>query len=179
MSRQMTAMLLVGVVALLFPVVACGSSQESGQGETAGVGIPNERMPAAGLLTGGQVSQEQMTQLVEMGYTTFVNLRSSGEDGTGWEEEFADGLDLTFVRIPVASTDDLNPKNVDLLDSALSTGDGKAVVYCKSGNRVGALLALRAHWVDGLDAEAALALGRASGMTGLEPAVQKMLTAGE
>jgi uncharacterized protein (TIGR01244 family) len=143
------------------------------------VGIPNERTPADGLLTGGQVTQEQMTRLAEMGYTTFINLRPAGEDGTGWEEEFAAGQGVTFTRIPVASSSDLNRENVELLSTALAEGTGKAVVYCKSGNRVGALLALKAFWIDGVGAEEAMAFGREAGVTRLEPAVQKIIAAQE
>ncbi len=36
-------------------------------------------------------------------------------------------------------------------------------------------MALRAHWLEGASAEEALELGRAAGMTRLEPAVREML----
>jgi len=86
---------------------------------------------------------------------------------------------LSFVRIPVASASDLNRDNAGILDAALTGGTGKAVVYCKSGNRVGALLALKAFWIDGVGAEEAMAFGRQAGVTGLEPAVEKIMTAQE
>ena len=86
---------------------------------------------------------------------------------------------MTFTRIPVASSSDLNRENVELLSTALAEGAGKAVVYCKSGNRVGALLALKAFWIDGVGAEEAMAFGREAGVTRLEPAVQKIIAAQE
>jgi len=187
----------------LFAATACGSGEgvamsppaASAAGEPAGenaaggpegaaaspleMAIPNVRMPAEGLVTGGQLTREQITDLADLGYTTFVSLRPAAEDGTGWEEEFAAEHGITFLRIPVASREDLNGANAELLAGALAESDGGAVVYCKSGNRVGALLALKAHWVDGMDGEAALAFGREAGMTRLEPAVEQILAAEE
>jgi len=48
------------------------------------------------------------------------------------------------------------------------------LVHCGSGNRVGALLALRAS-LDGADDEKALALGREGGLSSLEGVVRERL----
>ena len=75
----------------------------------------------------------------------------------------------------MGSPDDLTRENARILADTLAAADGKSVVYCKSGNRVGALLALKAHWIDEDGAEEALAFGRAAGLTRMEPVVQKIL----
>jgi protein tyrosine phosphatase (PTP) superfamily phosphohydrolase (DUF442 family) len=49
------------------------------------------------------------------------------------------------------------------------------LVHCASGNRVGAMLALRARWIEGKSAEEALAIGKAAGMTGMTDAVKAKL----
>jgi hypothetical protein len=49
------------------------------------------------------------------------------------------------------------------------------VIACASGNRVGALLALREFWLEDAEPEAALALGKAAGLTRLEPSVRLLL----
>jgi hypothetical protein len=48
------------------------------------------------------------------------------------------------------------------------------LLHCGSGNRVGALLALRESQ-DGADDESALEYGRSAGLTKLEPVVIKRL----
>ncbi|SVC09755.1 uncharacterized protein METZ01_LOCUS262609, partial [marine metagenome] len=48
--------------------------------------------------------------------------------------------------------------------------------YCASGNRVGGLLALKAYWLDGVEPDDALEIGRQAGLTGLESAVQELLS---
>ncbi len=144
----------------------------------ADLGIVNMRRPAAGLLTAGQLTEDQMKALMAQGYGTFISLRPQGEgDDMGWEEAFADASGTTFVRIPIASAADLSRENATLLASHMEAGGshGDTVVYCKSGNRVGALLALKAAWVDGVPPEEALEFGRQAGVTRLEPAVEKAL----
>jgi len=49
------------------------------------------------------------------------------------------------------------------------------LVHCMSGNRVGALFALRAFWLQGMSAVEALAVGRRYGLTKLEPLVVQIL----
>jgi hypothetical protein len=49
------------------------------------------------------------------------------------------------------------------------------MVHCASGNRVGALLALRANRLEGASPEDALELGLDAGLTRLEPAVREAL----
>jgi len=149
--------------------------------ETAtALGVPNAHEPTPGLLTAGQITEAQLDGLARAGYTTFVSLRLSDEEGAGWEEAYASGRGVNFTRIPVAGAEGLTRENVEALDRILdAAGDMPVVVYCGSGNRAGALLALRARWLDGATTEEALALGRAAGMTRLEPVVAQLLGSGE
>jgi hypothetical protein len=50
------------------------------------------------------------------------------------------------------------------------------LVHYASSNRVGALFALKSHFIDGCDVETALADGRAAGLKDQEPAVRALLT---
>lgn len=165
---------------LLVPALAaCGTPEAgAGSGELSELGLANAAEPRPGLLTAGQPSQGQVERLRALGYENFISLRPASEPGAGWEEERLD--DGSFQRIPVAGPDDLTRETVEALDRALAeAGDEPTVVYCASSNRVGALLALRAHWLEGMDADAALDLGRRAGLTGLEPAVRALLEEGE
>ena len=138
------------------------------------LGVRNARMPIEGLLTSGQVTEEQFDALAEEGYRHFISLRPESENGAGWEEAYAQPG--TFNRIPIAGAGDLTRENVAALDELLDeAGDDPAVLYCASSNRVGALLALRAYWRDGVPAEEAAELGRAAGMTSLEAPVLELL----
>lgn len=139
--------------------------------------LPNGRRPAPDLLTGGQPSPEQLEAIAAAGYRTIVDLRPEGEPGAPADEAArAAALGLAYVRIPVAGAGDLTEEKARELDRVLDAeGAGPAVVHCASGNRVGALLALRAARLDGAAPEAALDLGLDAGLTRLEPAVRELL----
>lgn len=140
------------------------------------LGITNARVPLENLLTSGQPTQEQMEALRGLGYTAFISLRPPQEPGTGWEEKFFEAGKIPFIRIPVAGPSDLTRGNAERLSRAIAAaGTGKAVIYCASSNRVGALLAVKAREIDGLPAEDSLALGLKAGLKGLEPTVRVIL----
>lgn len=142
----------------------------------SGVGLRNARMPREGLVTGAQPTETQMEALSEAGFRNFISLRPAGEDGAGWEEGHAVDRDYDFDRLPISGAGDLTRENVEAFAALLDeTGDEPTVLYCASGNRVGAMLALEAYWLDGLPAEEALELGRAGGLTRLEGAVRERM----
>lgn len=137
--------------------------------------LPAARRPAPDLLTGGQPSAGQLEALAAAGYTTIVDLRAEGEKGAPSDEpEQVESLGLSYVRIPVTGAADLTEEKARELDAVLDSAAGPAVVHCATGNRVGALLALRAR-LDGAAPEAALEHGLDAGLTHLEPAVRELL----
>lgn len=82
---------------------------------------------------------------------------------------------MAFISIPVAVPSGVNVDNARLLHEAMATGP--SVIHCSTGNRVAALLALRAFHLEDEDIEQALACGRAAGLTKLEPLVKECLQA--
>lgn len=147
----------------------------------AAVLLPEGRAPLPGVLTGGQPDAEQLAALAAAGFRTVVDLRRSGEPYPRREEEAAlQALGLDYVSIPLGGPEDLTEANARALAAVLAGEEAyPVVIHCASGNRVGALLALKAAWVDGAPPEEALELGLAAGLTRLEPAVRKLLELGE
>lgn len=138
--------------------------------------VRNARMPLPGLVTAGQPTQEQFDGLVAAGFENFISLRLADEGGAGWEEEYAPSVGASFTRLPVSGSAGLNRETAEELGRLLdAAGDGGTVLYCGSSNRVGALLALKAFWVDGVSAEDALELGKAAGVTRLESTLVELL----
>jgi protein tyrosine phosphatase (PTP) superfamily phosphohydrolase (DUF442 family) len=180
-----TSSLLPLALAVAFTLPACGSGDDRADldpdtpaGAVAGLGVRNVAAPLPNLITAAQPTPDQVDRMVSLGYRSFVSLQLEGESGAGWEEEGIAAAGGRFVRIPVAGPDDLTRENVDKLAAILDEiGSEQAVLYCASSNRVGALLALKAYWLDGAEADEALALGRNAGMTGLEPSVRRILAA--
>jgi uncharacterized protein (TIGR01244 family) len=133
-------------------------------------------MPQPGLLTGAQPTNAQFEALSEAGYTHFISLRPESETGAGWEEADAAAHAHDFDRLSIAGAGDLTRENVEAFAALLEeAGDAPTVIYCASGNRVGAMLALKAAWIDGVAPDQALRLGLDAGMTRLEAPVRELL----
>ncbi len=123
----------------------------------------------------GQPGEEDFQAIAEAGYTIIVDMRGANEN-RGLEDESAvvEANGMQYVAFPLVGPDSISWENAEKLDALLAEADGPVLMHCGSGNRVAALLALRESQ-NGADDEEALGLGRASGLTSLEPLVRQRL----
>ncbi|MCA8965981.1 MAG: hypothetical protein KDC48_13935 [Planctomycetes bacterium] len=179
MNRRIAipSVLLSGLLAGLFG--ACQNQPAPAQAPTIeSLQITNLRTPMPGVHTSGQPTPEQFAQLAAAGTTRVIQLRLATEKGSGWEEEQARAAGVQFVRVPVDGADGLSIDNVRRFADELGADhDGDLLVCCGSSNRVGALFALRAFWLEGKSSTDALAIGKAAGLTKLEPKVRELMQA--
>lgn len=137
--------------------------------------VKNLQQFNADVWTAGQPTAEQLRQAQQAGLKSVINLCPAGE--CGWDEKtVAETLSLHYTSIPIGAACDLSENAARQLHAALDAVPKPVMVHCGSSNRVGALFALSAHFVHGQPAQAALAQGRAAGLTGLEPAVCQILS---
>jgi len=155
-----------------------GEPTATGQAEAAQlIEIPNAKLPVPGMLVGGQPTPEQLEQAAAAGYVTIVNLRPPGEHNDWDEEAKVKELGLQYLNLPIRSAQDLTAENAILLSKVIDDTQSQPVmVHCASGNRVGALIALKAHFVEGKAAGHAIQQGLDAGLTSLEEAVRERLT---
>ena len=139
--------------------------------------LMNARVPLAGVLSGGQPTAEQIALAARAGFRTVINLRTEQERGFEWEREAVEASGMRYVQVPVAGASGLTRDNAERLDRELerAAAEGPVLLHCASGNRIGALLALRAAWLEGVDPEQALQYGRDSGLAGLEAVTSELL----
>jgi uncharacterized protein (TIGR01244 family) len=167
------------VMAVAVALAACsppGGGPAADLPEPGLIAIPNAMRPLDGILTGGQPSPEQVAEAARSGYRTIVNLRGDGETGFEWEADRVAELGMTYVQIPVEGPDGFSRENARRLADVLENpGSLPAVIHCRSGNRVGALLALHAAWYEGASPEEALDRGRRAGLTSAENVVRELL----
>ena len=127
--------------------------------------IPNARLIGNQIVTGGQPSHATLDELCQAGCCTVVNLRPAGELGAFDEAATVTSYGMRYVHIPVGGPSDLCAENARRLHDALDVDDDALVlVHCASGNRVGALMALRAHVVEGKAATEAVEIGLQAGL---------------
>jgi len=140
------------------------------------IDLPNACQPEANLLTGGQPSRACLKAARDAGYHTVVNLRPPGEFEEFDEAQAVHELGMSYACIPIAGPPDLTPAAAEALDEMMNkAGDRPVLVHCASGNRVGALFALRAGFKQGMNVDDALACGDSRGLTA--PALREMVRA--
>ncbi|MGB0956797.1 MAG: hypothetical protein ACPGZP_12495 [Panacagrimonas sp.] len=141
--------------------------------------LPNHGRPTAEWVTAGQPSAEQLAQVQQAGVRHVIDLRPPAEDHGYDEAAEAKKLDMKHQVVPIAGPGDLTLERAKELDAAIAATNGEAtLIHCASSNRVGALLALRAAWLQNASHEDAMKLGRAAGLTKMEGAVQQLLERG-
>jgi uncharacterized protein (TIGR01244 family) len=146
--------------------------------EGTALGLPGERAISDGLVIGGQPTEENLRAAQAAGYGTVITLRTVGEPGTEGEQALVEELGMRFVSIPVDRETGLTADNARALDAALAeAGEAPVLLHCGSGNRVSALLAVRAFLVEGLGVDAALGRMRDWGLSHLEAKVREVLEA--
>jgi uncharacterized protein (TIGR01244 family) len=140
--------------------------------------IEGAKTPAANRMISGQPSPAELVRIRESGVTHVVNARDIGEFEAWDQAELIETLGMTYHRVPIGDTDDLDLEAVRSFDRILSDiGDERALLHCASGNRIGALFALRAAWLQGRNTEEAIDIGQAHGLTGLSSTVRRLLDA--
>ncbi len=139
------------------------------------VSLINPIMITDHIMGGGQPNQADLAVLKSLGYNTVINLRGTAESIAFDEVAEVGHLKMTYVAIPIAGDEGLSESNVQILEEALTRNSGSSLVHCASGNRVGALFALKASYRDGMSADESLAFGKKSGLTSLEPTLSRLL----
>ena len=120
------------------------------------------------IITGGQPMISDFKKFADNDVKLVINLRGEGEFEGFDEQQVVEGLGIKYVHIPVSGGAGISLENANKLAAALAEQDGKVVLHCASGNRVGALLAINAFQQGKLTEQEAIALGQKAGLSSLE-----------
>lgn len=125
-------------------------------------------------ISSGQPDIAVLEAVKEAGYTTVIDLRTANENRGMDEAAAVEALGMRYINLPVAGAADVTYNNASRLDEILAEVDGPVLLHCQSGNRVGALYALREKQA-GASAEEAMSIGKTAGLTHLEAVVSERL----
>lgn len=140
-------------------------------------GIESPKQVSDKLWVMGTTSNEQLADFADEGGEVVINLLSQKEMTDSEEAAVVTRNGMAYYHVPVNGADGVTFANARLVDRILLKNSDKTVlIHCASSNRVGALMALRAGWLDGMLVENALEVGREHGMTSLEAKVKSMLS---
>jgi uncharacterized protein (TIGR01244 family) len=140
--------------------------------------LPGHVAVTARLHASGQPSVEALTKLGSTGVRTVIDLRPDAETPDLDEKSVVEKSGVAYRSLPIAGKSSLTRENVIAFDRLLEEAkEGEVLMHCATGNRVGAMMALRAHWLQGKSPDEALAIGKAAGMTGLAADVKNLVEA--
>lgn len=142
--------------------------------------LENIRHPQESRIVSGAIDAEDIGRLRAAGIKHLINLRTEKESEGLNEALIAAGLGIDYRWIPIHGAESLTRENARQLDAALAAaGDELTLVHCASGNRVGALIAVREAWIRNRSIEDAIAEGKRWGLTSLETSVRTLLETGK
>lgn len=130
--------------------------------------------PVDGITSAGQPDEAGFGVFAKSGYVAVIDMRGPNENRGLDEANVVKDLDMQYIAFPVSGADAVSYENARKLDEVLAELNGPVLLHCGSGNRVGALLALRES-LAGADDDQALEYGKSAGLTGLTPVVKKRL----
>jgi len=170
---------LLPVAMLAFAFAACAGETSvqanSTHVDVAAVVEAGAVAPANGITSSGQPDEAALQVFADSGYSAVIDMRGPAEDrGMENEQATVEALGLDYIAFPIASGAEINFDTAKELDVLLQGIDGPVLIHCGSGNRVGAMLALR-YSLNGASDDDALEHGRDAGLTRLEPLVKERL----
>ena len=132
--------------------------------------------PVDGITSAGQPDDAALQVFADSGYAAVIDMRGENEDRgmENWQGAVED-TGMQYIAFPVTSAEQFSMESAAELDALIEGVDGPVLLHCGSGNRVGAMLALRQSLKGASDYEA-LEYGRDAGMTGTEPLVEQRLS---
>ncbi|KFN49906.1 beta-lactamase hydrolase domain-containing protein [Arenimonas composti] len=137
--------------------------------------ITNAVAPEPGIVSAGRIGAADLDALRAAGIRHVIDLTPDAETPDFDEAAAVRAAGLDYANLPLSGPADLTRENVQAFDALLRAAGRPVLVHCASGNRVGAMAALRAAWVDGRTADEAIGIGRAWGLKGLEGEVRRLL----
>lgn len=136
---------------------------------------PTASPPEDKVVVTGALDKEKVAILQQAGVEYVINLQPTDEL-TFDEQQALSQAGIDYAHVPIRGAEDLKQTVIMEFDKAVTQAHGKnTLMHCKSGNRVGAAVALRGGWLRERKMDTALEWGRNYGLTGLEEEVKKRL----
>ena len=153
----------------------CASGCATHPAKTVVPGVAAAVSPTPGIISAGRLVPSDIDRLVGAGIRQIIDLTPDAETPDFDAASTARAAGIAYSNLPLRGGQDLTRANVIAFDELLRTAKRPVLVHCASGNRVGAMAALRAAWVEAVPVEEAIAIAKAWGLKGLESEVRQKI----
>ena len=131
-----------------------------------------------GYVLGGLPSKAQIDEALAADIESALSLMARDEPGIAELARYATSKGFRYIRFTIAGPEDLSESMAWQFAATLPLLDKPGIVHSAEGQRVAAIFALKAFFVEERSAEEALAIGRALGMGEFEKHVRSLLNPG-
>lgn len=145
--------------------------------ETEVPNITAASSPVEGIVTAGRLAAADVVSVRKAGIRHVIDLTLDKETPDFDEAAVVRDAGMRYSNLPIQGASGLSIENVQAFDKLMRESDRPVLVHCSSSNRVGAMAALRAAWIDGKTMEEAIAIGKKWGLSGLENEVRRRIDA--
>jgi uncharacterized protein (TIGR01244 family) len=137
--------------------------------------VANAVSPVPGVVAAGRLQTEDIARLQQSGIRHVIDLTLDAETPDFDEAKLVRAAGMTYSNLPLRGAADLTRENAIAFDELMRSAERPVLVHCSSANRVGAIAALRAAWIEGKSEEESIAIGKAWGLKALEPDVRERI----
>ena len=137
--------------------------------------VSNAVSPVEGVISAGRLTAADMEKLRSTGIQQVIDLTPDAETPDFDEASAVRAAAMGYSNLPLRGAADLTRENAAIFDEMLRNAKHPVLVHCASGNRVGAIAALRAAAIEGKSVEEAISIGKQWGLKALEPQVRERL----
>ena len=115
----------------------------------------------------GQPSASDFDSLAKQGFKTVINLRNPSEHDEDAEKRQLNELSINYYNLAFSGSDELNDAFITSVSQLVKKhrNEGKVLIHCSSGNRVGIWLAGHFHKDHGLSQQESLEQAKKLGLT--------------
>ena len=171
----MKKIMIRNILSLCF-LMAAGLSVQAAEISPELSAVKNISHPTSNRYGAGQPEAESFSAFAAAGVKHVINFRPPTETPNMNEAAIVTRAGMAYYNVPISGGADLTRDKGVLVDKILSQiGDEPALLHCSSGNRVGAIMTLRAAWLKGASKAEAIAIGKSWGLTRMQPVVEKVL----
>lgn len=164
--KQMDVLYIIIIALVIVGLLGCTKSEKRKEKlpkEYNGLSMPNPKLWKPDILLGGRINEADLRILKKIGYRMIVNMRMPQE--MSWNEKrYVEKLGMQYVSLPIAGAHGFTEENAHKLAKLLQKKNKPILLHCASGNRVGAMLALKAFYIDKKSKKESIEIGSQAGM---------------
>lgn len=139
--------ILIALVSILFTSCSIYDKHVNNLERNVSIGKDLKAHSYQNIYFSAQPKMSDFSSLREQGFTTIINLRNKNEYKESVERKTVRNLAMNYYNIPFNKNTQLTDNYIEKVTNALkeSRSNGKVLIHCSSGNRVGIWLGGHFH----------------------------------